>query len=116
MTRVKTRPASSSAAVVFANVGGPRPYVAALNQATGAVIWKTEPLETDETLSCERLDEAAAVCAGEEFELPISPAWALCILIAVCERVGDFPRVAQWCEAMRSIGERLNGLLEGLVR
>jgi ATP/maltotriose-dependent transcriptional regulator MalT len=56
-----------------------------------------------------RLDEAAAVSAGEEFELQISPAWALCILIAVCERVGDFARVAQWCEAMRSIGERLNG-------
>jgi ATP/maltotriose-dependent transcriptional regulator MalT len=56
-----------------------------------------------------RLDEAAAVSAGEEFELPISPAWTLCILIAACERVGDFERVAQWCEAMRSIGERLNG-------
>jgi ATP/maltotriose-dependent transcriptional regulator MalT len=56
-----------------------------------------------------QLDEAAAVAAGEEFELPISPAWALCILIAACERVGDFARVAQWCEAMRSIGERLNG-------
>jgi DNA-binding CsgD family transcriptional regulator len=56
-----------------------------------------------------RLDEAAALCAGEEFELPISPAWALCILIAVCERVGDFARVVQWCEAMRSVGERLNG-------
>jgi ATP/maltotriose-dependent transcriptional regulator MalT len=56
-----------------------------------------------------RLDEAAAVSAGEDFELPISPAWALCILIAVCERVGDFARVAQWCEAMRAMGERLNG-------
>ena len=56
-----------------------------------------------------RLDEAAAVSAGEEFQLPISPAWALCILIAVCERVGDFARVAQWCKAMRSIGERWNG-------
>ena len=56
-----------------------------------------------------RLDEAAAVSAGEDFELPISPAWALCILIAVCERVGDFARVAQWCEAMRSMGERLKG-------
>ena len=56
-----------------------------------------------------RLDEAAAVSAGEEFELPISPAWALCILIAVCERVGDFARVVQWCEAMRAIGERLKG-------
>jgi ATP/maltotriose-dependent transcriptional regulator MalT len=56
-----------------------------------------------------RLDQAAAVAAGEEFELPISPAWALCIMIAVCERLGDFARVSQWCEAMRSMGERLNG-------
>jgi len=56
-----------------------------------------------------RLDEASAVAAGEDFELPISPAWALCILISVCERVGDFARVAQWCEAMRSMGEGLNG-------
>jgi DNA-binding CsgD family transcriptional regulator len=56
-----------------------------------------------------RLDEAAAVSAGEDFELPISPAWALCILIAACERVGDFIRVAQWCKSMRSMGERLNG-------
>ena len=55
------------------------------------------------------LDQAAAVAAGEDFELPISPAWALCIMIAVCERVGDFARVSQWCDAMRSIGERLNG-------
>ncbi|MDQ2629746.1 MAG: LuxR C-terminal-related transcriptional regulator, partial [Actinomycetota bacterium] len=63
--------------------------------------------EVDEGLR--RLDEAAALCVGEEFELPISPAWALCILIGVCERVGDFERVVQWCEAMRAIGERLNG-------
>jgi ATP/maltotriose-dependent transcriptional regulator MalT len=56
-----------------------------------------------------RLDEAAAVSAGEDFELPISPAWTLCILIAICERIGDFGRVAQWCDAMRSIGDRLNG-------
>ncbi|HEV3376167.1 MAG TPA: LuxR C-terminal-related transcriptional regulator [Thermoleophilaceae bacterium] len=56
-----------------------------------------------------RLDEAAAVSASEEFELPISPAWALCILIAVCERLGDFARVAQWSHAMRSMGERMNG-------
>ena len=56
-----------------------------------------------------RLDQAAAVAAGEEFELPISPAWALCILIGVCERLGDFARVSQWCAAMQSMGERLNG-------
>ncbi len=56
-----------------------------------------------------RLDQAAAVAASEKFLLPISPAWALCIMIAVCERLGDFGRVAQWCESMRLMGERLNG-------
>ena len=56
-----------------------------------------------------RLDQAAAVSASEKFLLPISPAWALCIMIVVCERLGDFGRVAQWCEAMRLMGERLNG-------
>jgi ATP/maltotriose-dependent transcriptional regulator MalT len=56
-----------------------------------------------------RLDEASAVAAGEDFDLPISPAWAICILIAACERVGDFDRVSQWCKAMQSMGERLNG-------
>jgi DNA-binding CsgD family transcriptional regulator len=56
-----------------------------------------------------QLDKAAAVAAGDDFELPISPAWALCIMIAICERIGDFDRVSQWCKAMRSMGERLNG-------
>jgi ATP/maltotriose-dependent transcriptional regulator MalT len=56
-----------------------------------------------------RLDQAAAVAASEDFVLPISPAWALCIMIAVCERLGDFGRVTQWCDTMRLMGERLNG-------
>ncbi len=56
-----------------------------------------------------RLDEAAALAAGEEFELALSPAFAQCILIGACEKVSDFGRVAQWCEAMREVGERLNG-------
>ncbi|MDQ2631108.1 MAG: helix-turn-helix transcriptional regulator, partial [Actinomycetota bacterium] len=56
-----------------------------------------------------RLDEAAALAAGEEFELALSPAFTQCILIGACERAGDFGRVAQWCEAMRIEGEQLNG-------
>jgi ATP/maltotriose-dependent transcriptional regulator MalT len=56
-----------------------------------------------------RLDEAAAIVSGEDFELAISPAWAQCILISSCEYVGDLGRVTQWCAAMQSLGERLNG-------
>jgi ATP/maltotriose-dependent transcriptional regulator MalT len=56
-----------------------------------------------------RLDQAAAMAKSEDFQLPISPAWTLCIMIAVCERLGDFGRVAQWCAAMRVEGEKLNG-------
>jgi ATP/maltotriose-dependent transcriptional regulator MalT len=56
-----------------------------------------------------RLDTASAVAAGEEFQLPISPAWALCILISACEGVGDFARAAQWTSTMRALGDRWHG-------
>ncbi|MBX5441464.1 MAG: helix-turn-helix transcriptional regulator, partial [Solirubrobacteraceae bacterium] len=55
------------------------------------------------------LDEASAIVHGEDLHVPISMAWALCYLIAACEGVGDFPRAAQWCEAMRTLGERWHG-------
>jgi hypothetical protein len=42
-----------------------------------------------------RLDTASALAASEDFQLPISPAWALCLLISACEDVGDFARAAQ---------------------
>lgn len=61
----------------------------------------------EEGMRC--LDGAAALATGERFELSISPAFTQCILIGVCEKAGDFGRVAQWCEAMRLQGERLNG-------
>ncbi len=62
----------------------------------------------EEGLRC--LDEAAALAATEEFEYPtITPAFTQCILISTCEKAGDFGRVAQWCEAMRAIGEQLDG-------
>jgi ATP/maltotriose-dependent transcriptional regulator MalT len=60
-------------------------------------------------LGMRRLDAAAALASGERFELPISPPFIQCVLIAVCEKAGDFARVAQWCEAMRLLGEELNG-------
>lgn len=64
-----------------------------------------------------RLDEASAVCAGEELELPVSAGWALCYLISACEGVGDLPRATQWCEAMREFTDRWGGRqLLGLCR
>jgi DNA-binding CsgD family transcriptional regulator len=53
-----------------------------------------------------RLDEASAIAAHEDLELPISLGWALCYLITACEGVGDFPRAAQWCEITRTFAER----------
>ena len=49
------------------------------------------------------LDEASAIARGEDLRMPIAEGWALCYLISACEGVGDFPRAAQWCEAVRSV-------------
>jgi ATP/maltotriose-dependent transcriptional regulator MalT len=56
-----------------------------------------------------RLDEASAIAHGEEFDHPVSLAWALCYLVSSCEGVGDFPRAIQWCDAMRTFAERWHG-------
>jgi DNA-binding CsgD family transcriptional regulator len=56
-----------------------------------------------------RLDEASVIAASEEVALPISTGWALCCLISACDGVGDFPRAAQWCGAMRDFNERWGG-------
>lgn len=61
----------------------------------------------EEGMRC--LDAAAALAAAEQFEDPlITPGFTQCILIATCEKAGDFGRVTQWCEAMRAVGEELN--------
>lgn len=56
-----------------------------------------------------QLDEAAAIAAGEDLNLPISFGWSLCYLISACEGVGDLPRATQWCRTMFEFGERWNG-------
>jgi DNA-binding NarL/FixJ family response regulator len=56
-----------------------------------------------------RLDEASAIAAAEELQLPLSHGWALCYLIAACDGVGDFPRATQWCEVMRDVADRWSG-------
>ena len=52
------------------------------------------------------LDEASVIARGEDLRLPLSRGWALCYLISACEGVGDFPRAAQWCEAVRTHADR----------
>ncbi|HEX2071334.1 MAG TPA: LuxR C-terminal-related transcriptional regulator [Thermoleophilaceae bacterium] len=56
-----------------------------------------------------RLDEASVIAASEDLRLPVSAGWALCCLISACDGVGDFPRAAQWCDAMRAYTERWGG-------
>jgi ATP/maltotriose-dependent transcriptional regulator MalT len=55
------------------------------------------------------LDEASAVAAAEELQLPLSHGWALCYVIAACDGVGDFARATQWCEVMRDVAEQWSG-------
>ena len=63
------------------------------------------------------LDEASAIARGEELRLPIAQGWALCYLISACEGVGDFPRAAQWCQAVRGLAEDWGGRqLVGICR
>jgi len=57
-----------------------------------------------------RLDEAGALATTEQFEdQAITPGFTQCLLISACEKAGDFGRAAQWCEAMRAVGEELDG-------
>jgi DNA-binding CsgD family transcriptional regulator len=56
-----------------------------------------------------RLDEASAIAAGEEMQLPIASGWALCCALSACDGVGDFPRAVQWCAAIRRFTERWGG-------
>ena len=61
----------------------------------------------EEGMRC--LDAAGGLATAEEFEEPlVTPGFTQCILIAACEKAGDFGRVTQWCEAMRATGEELN--------
>lgn len=48
----------------------------------------------------ERLDEAAALALGEEFDDGVSPGWALCHTVSACADVGDFNRASRWCRVL----------------
>ena len=56
-----------------------------------------------------RIDEATSLALAEEFELAVSPGWALCSAVSASEGVGDFPRAAQFCGSMRQMADRWGG-------
>jgi len=56
-----------------------------------------------------RIDEATSLALAEEFELAVSPGWALCSAVSASEGVGDFPRAAQFCGSMRQLADRWGG-------
>ena len=55
------------------------------------------------------LDEASVIARGEQLRMPIAEGWALCYMISACEGVGDFPRAAQWCQAVRPLTDHWGG-------
>ena len=56
-----------------------------------------------------RIDESTSLALAEEFELAVSPGWALCSAVSASEGVGDFPRAAQFCGSMRQMADRWGG-------
>jgi hypothetical protein len=55
------------------------------------------------------LDAAAAITLTGDLQEPVSTAWALCMMLAACARLGDVPRAEQWCRALKAFAERYDG-------
>jgi DNA-binding CsgD family transcriptional regulator len=53
-----------------------------------------------------RLDEAAAAALADEAEIPISGAWACCMLVGACAATRDFDRAGEWCDRIAAFAER----------
>ena len=56
-----------------------------------------------------RLDEASAAASSEDFEMAMSPGWALCCVIGACTAAGDFDRAAQWCATLENFTDDWGG-------
>jgi DNA-binding CsgD family transcriptional regulator/tetratricopeptide (TPR) repeat protein len=56
-----------------------------------------------------RIDAATSLALAEEFELALSPGWALCSAVSASEGVGDFPKAAQFCGSMRQMVDLWGG-------
>ena len=52
------------------------------------------------------LDEATAAALGGSATIPISSAWACCILVTSCTAVLDYERAFEWCDRIAEFAER----------
>lgn len=55
------------------------------------------------------LDAAAALVMAADLQRQVTTAWALCMMLAACARLGDVARAEQWCERLKSFAERYDG-------
>jgi tetratricopeptide (TPR) repeat protein len=53
-----------------------------------------------------RLDEATAMALEDDAAIPISGAWACCMLVGACTAVLDFERANQWCDRIAEFAAR----------
>jgi LuxR family maltose regulon positive regulatory protein len=53
-----------------------------------------------------RLDEATATALEGEATIPISGAWACCMLVSACTAALDYQRAFEWCDRIAEFAER----------
>jgi DNA-binding CsgD family transcriptional regulator len=95
---------SLEAAELGREIGVPDLETVGLGQAGVALVAQGKVEE-----GMRRIDEATSLALAEEFELALSPGWALCSAVSASEGVGDFPRAAQLCGSMRQLADRWGG-------
>ncbi len=95
---------SLEAAKLGREIGVPDLETVGLGQAGVALVAQGKVEE-----GMRRIDEATSLALAEEFELALSPGWALCSAVSASEGVGDFPRAAQLCGSMRQLADRWGG-------
>jgi ATP/maltotriose-dependent transcriptional regulator MalT len=52
------------------------------------------------------LDEATATALEGEASIPISSAWACCLLVSACVAVLDYERAVEWCDPIERFADR----------
>ena len=52
------------------------------------------------------LDAAVALVTTADLERQVTVAWALCMMLSACARLGDVPRAEQWSARMKEFAER----------
>ncbi len=60
--------------------------------------------EVQEGMRC--LDEATAAALEGEATIPISSAWACCLLVSACTAVLDYDRAYEWCDRIAAFADR----------